>query len=228
MKTQKKKLWLGAALLALSGMAVKAQAAGAGSPSFLNIDVTISASKSVSVSGIHVSSQATTFDGTTFLLAATSTAAVKNDSGILQEGFQLSTLGHSIDATTGGPGWTIAGSSSNLAADNVAVQAVFGSSKAAIGGCPLVGATEWNSTAIAPPLTVGLQTYGPTLFADTNLVGAGGAGDGVVTPDTGSTMNPFNALGAGLRALCWRLAMPPISTMPTTDVQIVPVIVTAL
>ena len=142
MKAQRKKWWLGAALLALAGLAGKAQAAGVGSPSYLNIDVTISASKSVSVTGARTSSQTTTFDGTAFLLAATSTAAVRNDSGILQEGWQLSTLATSLDAVTGGAGWTIAGSSSNLATDNVAVQAVFGSSKAAVGGCPAVGASE--------------------------------------------------------------------------------------
>src|ERR1035437_6455310 len=109
-KTQKKKLWLGAALLALAGLTGKAQAAGVGSPSYLNIDVTINSSKSVSVTGARVSSQTTTFDGTVFLLAATSTATVKNDSGVLTEGWVLSTTLNSIDATGGGPVWTIVSS----------------------------------------------------------------------------------------------------------------------
>ena len=49
MKTKTKIAWLGAALLALA-WAGKAQAAGVGNPSYLNIDVTISASLSVSPS----------------------------------------------------------------------------------------------------------------------------------------------------------------------------------
>ena len=217
----KKKVWLGAALAGLALLAGKAEA-GVGSPSYLDIDVTISASKSVSVVGLNVSSQSVTWTGQSLLVAA-STAAVRNDSGILSEGWQLSTTANSIDSTNGSAGWTIASSSSNLAADNVSVQAVFGSSNTALAGCPATGAAEWQNGNVAPPLTTGLLTYGPTLFADSAL----NAGGGLYTPDTASTMYAYNATnGAGQRALCWRLAMPTASTK--SNVQIVPVIVTAL
>jgi hypothetical protein len=218
-----KKLWLGAALGVLALLGVKASAAGVGSPSYLNIDVTISASKSVSIVGLNVSSQSTTWTGQA-TLAAASTAAVRNDSGVLSEGWQLSTTANSIDATTGGAGWTIASSSSNLAADNVAVQAVFGSSNTVLAGCPAAGAADWNSGTVAPPLTTTLQTYGPTLFADATL-----NNNGQFVPDTASTMFAYNATtGAGQRALCWRLAMPSSTSLNPAHVQIVPVIVTAL
>ena len=220
-----KKKWVtGAALGVLALLGVKASAAGVGSPSYLNIDVTISASKSVSVVGARVSSQSVTFDGSTFLLTSPSTAAVRNDSGILSESWQLSTTANSINATTGGSGWTIASSSSNLATDNVAVQAVFGSSNTVLAGCPASGATEWNNTSVAPPLTTTPATYGATLFADSAL-----NNNGSYQPDSGSTMYAYSAAtGQGQRALCWRLAMPTSTTLPTANVQIVPIIVTAL
>jgi len=217
------KTWAGAVLVALCGLAAKASAAGVGSPSYLNIDVTISASKSVSIVGLNVSSQSVTWTGQA-ALAAASTAAVRNDSGILNEGWQLSTTANSINATTGGSGWTIATSSTNLAADNVTVQAVFGSSNTALAGCPASGAADWNSGTSAALLSTTLQTYGPTLFADSTL-----NTNGSYQPDTASTMYAYNATtGAGQRALCWRLVMPPSTSLNTSQVQIVPVIVTAL
>ena len=215
MKTRNKTWMLGAALVALCGLAGTASA-GVGSPSYLNIDVTISASKSVSVSTLRTSTQSATFDGSTFTLVPTSTATVLNDSGILSEGWELSTTGHSIDATTGANGWTIAGSTSNLATDNVALQAVFGSSHTA-SGCPIATAAEWNDSAVAAPLTATPQQYGATLFADTAL-----NNNGLVTPDSGTLL-----FAGSQRALCWRLSMPTTSTLGTTDVQIVSVIVTA-
>ena len=220
MKT-KMKLWAGAAVLALCALAGEAQA-GVGTPSYLNIDVTISASKSVSIVGLRTSSQSVTWTGQT-ALAATSTAAVRNDSGILSESWQLSTTANSIDSTNGAPGWTIAGSSTNLSADNVTVQAVFGSSNTVLAGCPASGAADWNLGASAPVLTTTPATYGPTQFADSTLNTAGG----LYQPDTGSTMYAYNATsGAGQRALCWRLVMPPSTAL--SNIQIVPVIVTAL
>ena len=171
---------------------------------------------SVSVVGVRVASQAVTWTGQP-LLAAASTATVRNDTGLLNEKWQLSTGANSIDATTGGAGWTIAGSTTGLAADNVAVQAVFGSSMTALGGCPATGAANWNSTPIAPPLTTSPATYTNTLYADTAL-----NNDGKYQPDAASgTMFAGNE-----RALCWRLAMPPSTSL--TNQQIVPVIVTAV
>ena len=220
MKT-KMKLWTGAALLALGLLSVDAQA-GVGTPSYLNIDVTISASKSVSISTVRTSTQSVTWTGQA-TLAAASTAAVRNDSGILSESWQLSTTANSLDATSGAAGWTIAGSSTNLAADAVTVQAVFGSSNTIAAGCPAAGAADWNLSASAAILTTTPATYGPTLFADSTL----NTGGGLYQPDTGSTMYAYNATsGVGQRALCWRLVMPPSTAL--SNVQIVPVIVTAL
>ncbi len=216
MKTRTKTLkWLGAALLAVAALSGKVQAVGVGSPSYLNIDVTISASLSVSVTGAKVSSQAVTWTGQS-LLAAASTATVKNDTGLLSEKWQLSTTANAADATNGAAGWTIAGSTTGLAADNVAVQAVFGSSNTALAGCPLTSGTEWNNTAVAPPLTTAPATYTNTLYADAALT-------------TNGSHQPDAAIGTmfanSQRALCWRLAMPPSTSL--TNQQIVPVIVTA-
>jgi hypothetical protein len=213
-----KKTWLPAAAMALLALAGRAQAAGVGNPSYLNIDVTISASKSVSVTGQRTSSQSVTFDGSTFLLVSAATASVKNDSGVLSEGWQLSTTANSIDATTSGAGWTIASSSSNLATDNVAVQAVFGSSNTVLAGCPASGATDWQNGAIAPPLTTSAQQYGTaSRYVSSTLTNNGSA-----SPDSGTTL-----FAGSQRALCWRLAMPQTTTLTTADVQIVPIIVTA-
>ena len=214
MKTKTKIAWLGAALLALAWTG-RAQAAGVGTPSYLNIDVTISASLSVSVTGAKVSSQAVTWTGQS-LLAAASTATVKNDTGLLSEKWQLSTTANAADATNGAAGWTIAGSTTGLAADNVAVQAVFGSSHTALAGCPATSGTEWNNTAVAPPLTTAPATYTNTLYADAALT-------------TNGSYQPDAAIGTmyanSQRALCWRLAMPPSTSL--TNQQIIAVIVTA-
>ena len=215
MDTKKKTGWLAAGLIAAAvGLAGRAQA-GVGSPSYLNIDVTINATKSVSVDSLRTSSDAVSWDGSNPLIVPTSTAAVKNDSGILSESWALSTLGHSEDATNGANGWTIAASSSSLPVDNVAVQAVFGSSSTTAGNCPATGATEWNNSATAPVLTTTPQTYSQTLFADSSL-----ATNGSYQPDTGTTM-----YAGSQRVLCWRLAMPTSTTL--SNEQIVPIIVTA-
>jgi hypothetical protein len=192
------------------------RAAGVGNPSYLNIDVTIAASLSVSVVGQKTSSQTVTWTGQP-LLAAASTATVKNDTGLLSEKWQLSTTANSLDAATGAAGWSIASSSSSLAADQVALQAVFGSSMTALGGCPATGASVWDDLAAAPVLTNALpQTYTDVRYADAAL-----NNDGDYQPDAAiGTM-----FAASERALCWRLAMPPSTSL--TASQIVPVIVTA-
>ena len=77
--TKKTKTWLGAALLALCGLAGRAQAAS--NPAFLNIDIAISASMSVSVNDVPSSTDtSTTWSGTpNQAVAPTSTVTVKND-----------------------------------------------------------------------------------------------------------------------------------------------------
>ena len=206
--------WLGAAVL-MSVLGIKAQAAGVGSPSYLNIDVTISASKSVSVIGAQSSTDTTTtWTGQTNTLAP-STVAVRNDSGIISEGWQLSTNANSL---TTGVAWARQSSSSALTADQFAVQAVFASSNTS--SCASMSV---NSGTIAPPLTTVAQQYtNGGLYADTAL-GAGGA-----NPDSGNNLFAYNAgTGAGQRALCWRVIFPPSTTATSGTIENIQVIVTA-
>ena len=125
MKTTKMKV-LGAALLTAAAVMLggKARAAGVGSPSYLNIDVSITNNLSVSVSAGHSSTMTVTWTGTPTILAG-STATVTNDSGYISERWELSSTASSWDSVTGNAGWTIA---STVGTDQVKVQAVFGAS----------------------------------------------------------------------------------------------------
>ncbi|MDE2489860.1 MAG: hypothetical protein KGM24_03380, partial [Elusimicrobia bacterium] len=79
-KTTKRR-WLGAALLATVGLAGTAHATN---PAALNIDVTITASKSVSVNGVASSTDSSVnWSGTPNQAFTGSTVTVKNDSGVL-------------------------------------------------------------------------------------------------------------------------------------------------
>lgn len=227
-RTQRWK-WLGA-ILAMAGLAVQAKAA-ATNPAYLNIDVTITSAKSVTVNGV-ASSTVTSFawNGTpNQLVTVASTATVQNNSGILSEGWELSTNAKSIDTTGGGQQWNLAASTGPVlpGADSFGVQAVFGSSSTVAAGCPVAAAAEWNSTAIAPPLTAAVAQYTSTQFADNNLNAGGG-----VSYEPDQTIAPFNmfafnaATGAGQRALCWRVVLP--ASTSTQNTQNIQVIVTAL
>jgi len=213
-------MWLGGALLAMAALGVKAQAAGVGNPSYLNIDVTITASKSVAVNTVQSSSDtSTTWNGTPNLAVnPTSTATVKNDSGILSETWSLSTNASSLSPS--GTTWARQNSTTTVGADQFAVQAVFGSSNTTT-----CAAASWTNGTIAPPLTTGAGTLytGGGALADTALVN-----NGTSSPDNVSTMYAFNAAtGAGLRALCWRLILPSSTAAPNNAVENIQVIVTA-
>ncbi|MBI3564732.1 MAG: hypothetical protein HY079_06010 [Elusimicrobia bacterium] len=201
--------WLGAALLAVAALGVKAQAAGVGSPSYLNIDVTISNNLSVSVSSVRTSSYAATFDGTASFQVAGATTAVVNDSGYIAERWELTAPASSFDSATGSAGWSIA---TTAGVDAVKLQAVFIANGQA--SCATANFADPN---VAPALTSATQTpYTATVLADTSLGGAASQ------PDNTST-NRMSASSS--RALCWKLTYP--TSTSYTGVQVVPVVVTA-
>jgi hypothetical protein len=209
--------WLGAALLATVGLAGTAHATN---PAVLNIDVTITASKSVTVNGVASSTDSSVnWTGTPNQAFTGSTVTVKNDSGVLSEGWELSTNANSIDTTGGGQTWALAASSTSVGADQFAVQAVFGSSNTAASGC---SSASWGSSVIAPVLTTTPTQYTTTKFADSALNNLG-----TYLPDSGNLLYAYNAsTGAGLRALCWQTVMP--TSTSTQNKQNIQVIVTAL
>ncbi len=104
-----------------------------------------------------------------------------------------------------------------VGADQFGVQAVFGSSNTAVGGCASVTGTTWNDGTVAPPLTTSAVTYTSTVFGSTQLTNLGG------------TQNPDQASGnmfaGNKRALCYRAIMPASTSVTAT--QNVQVTVTA-
>jgi hypothetical protein len=214
---------------ALTAMACLSVQAKAGTTTAnLNIDVSIGGSKSVTVNGTGTPTASTSTTqsfsglGANALYANLSTASVQNNSGILSEGWELSS-GNSLDAVSGAGAWTLGSSTAPLpGAETFALQAVFGSSMTS--SCPLTSGTEWNSTATAPLLTASPVPYTSTTFADSNLA-TGGANTYKPDDTVAFKMYASNATGAGNRALCYRLILP-LSTA-ASDTQIVQIVVTA-
>jgi len=222
-KTSKRK-WLGAALVALLGLTAS-RANATSSTATLNIDVTIAASMSVNITGVYnTTATAGNWNGSVSSMTAVSSVTVTNDSGIITERWELSTMASSWNGATGAAGWTIAGSSANLAADAVTVQAVFGSSFTANNGCAATTSTgTWSQPTIAPILTTTGQQYTTAgVFAATELEQSLGTGNSPI-PDVNT--NAGSMFGGRSRAMCWRLVMPPSTTQ--TGTQVVPVVVTA-
>ena len=212
MKTRMKWTWLG--VVALVGLAAaRAQAVGVGTPSYLNIDVTITNNLSVSVIGVHSATQTATWAGEA-ALTADSTATVTNDSGYVSERWELTTTANSWDSTSGAAGWAIG---TSAASDQVKLQAVFGASGIAANSCS--GSSLFGDNNVAPALTNGVQTaYTQSVLAD-SIVGSGSL---AARPDNASN----NRMLAGReRALCWKLTMPTSTSF--TGHQIVPIVVTA-
>ena len=210
-----KKLWGALAAILTTGML--ATGARAANPAQVNISVTITSALSVSVDGVATSTRPHTWTGTpnqAFDNAASS-ITVLNDTGILTEKWALSTNANSIPAS--GTGWTLGTSTSAVGADEFGLQAVFGSSNTAVGGCASVTATTWNDATIAPPLTAGAVTYTSTVFGSTQLTNLGGS----PTPDVGTG----EMYAGNKRALCYRAIMP--ASTSKTAVQNVQVVVTA-
>ena len=204
-----KRLWGAFAALTLGVLATTASAAN---PAQLNISVTITAAKSVSVDGVASSTRAHTWNGTpnqAFDNSASS-ITVLNDSLILTEMWALSTNANSINA--GGTAWARTSSTASVGSDQFGVQAVFGSSNTAVSGagsCADVTATTWNNGTIAPPLTTSVVTYTNTVFASTQLTNLGGSKD----PDTGAG----DMYAGSKRVLCYRAIMPASSSVTATQ-----------
>ena len=203
-----KKLW--GAFAAFLTMGAFAASARATNPGRVNIQVTITAAKSVSVDGVDTSTRAHTWTGTSNQAFdnSASSITVRND-GILTETWALS-------ATNAGATWTLGTSTAVVGADEFALQAVFGSSNTLAAGCGSVTATTWNSGTAALPLTGTPATYTSTLFASTQLAQSGG----VTGPDSGNNM-----FGGNKRVLCYRVIMPQSTSVTAT--QNVQVVVTA-
>ena len=210
MNSKSRLKWLGAAVVALLGLAGRANALS-GTSSFLNIDVTIVQTLSVSVNTVGVSSQTVSWNGTSTVSQA-STVTVTNDSGFFAEQWNLRTYATSLDATTGAAGWTIG---ATPGVEQVELQATFGKSAGVSGECL---STNWTnpSAGFEPALSNTTPiTYTSAVLNDvTGLAGIG--------PDNAGT-NKMNA--GSKRELCWRLSMPTSTAL--TNQQIVPIIVTA-
>lgn len=214
MTKMKKTWWAGLAAAAVLGLAGKAQAVGT-DPAVLSIDVTVTASLSVTVNSAGASTEAVTFSGTpNELLTQASTTTVTNNTGVLSEIWELSTDPQSIDMTASSP-WTLQTSSVTVGQNAYALQAVFGSSNTA--NCPLASATDWNAPTPAALLTTTPTQYTSTVFADSTL-----NNNGSYQPDNLTTGEMY---AGSSRALCWRIVAP--ASVTTVDEQEIRIIVTA-
>ncbi len=209
----------GALLLALAGW-LGAGSAQAANPAYLNISVAVTANVSVSVNDAASSTMTTTWDAANpnqlRTPTALATATVTNDSSGVLEKWKLSTNAYTLSPVSGST-WTIVGSTTSVGLDEVAVQAVFGSSNTA--SCPAAGSSDWDST-FAPVLTTSLATYSAATFAAPSLTN-----DGTQNPDYTSGVLSGRMLAGSKRALCWRIKTP--SATSTNETQNVQVIVTA-
>ncbi len=184
----------------------------------IDVEVIITANLSVEIDGLQTSTAPVHWAASTpnQPFASVSSATLRNNSGAVTEVWSLSTDANSENVSTvGGSSWSIVGSTASVGADQVAVQAVIGSSNTAASGCPAGTAADWNAS-YAPPLTPAPQEYSSSLFADPNLNANG-------TPDPDNAADQIYAGHA--RALCWRVIMP--GSTSTTDTQVIPVTITA-
>ena len=204
MKTKK---WLGAAIFGL--LATMAGGAHAANPSYLNIDVAITANVSVAVNTVASSTQSFTWSGAASQVSATS-ATITNDSTYFASQWKLSSSANAWDSVSGAAGWAIGAAA---AADTLKLQAVIGPSGFS-GSC---ASGNFASATVAPALSNTTPiTYTATVLGDTTGLGAG------ASPDNTST-NKMNA--GSSRALCWKMTMPTSTSF--TGTQVVPIIVTA-
>jgi len=220
----RKKTWLGAGLIAaLTWVGTQASAA-VGNPSYLNIDVTVSAQLSVSVNGVNNSTYTgvnwNTANANQELVAASSTTVV-NDSNVVEK-WQLTAANRSSNIPGNAESWALVTSTHPTApsTDQYAVQAVFGSSRTVAGGCPGVAAATWQNGTIAPLLnTASPKQYTSTQLADPTLNAEG-------APYQPSVLSSGNMFAGHQRTLCWRIVAPAATT--TTDAQNVQLVVTAI
>ncbi len=219
-KTKKWLKWAGLASLVLWWVGVgEVQAALS---AVLDLDVTVSQGLSVAVNTVASSTQTLpAWSGAANQqLVLGSSVTVKNDSSASTERWQLNTNANSIN-TSGGVTWAVQSTTITpfAAAEQFALQAVFGSSNTAAGGCPAGSSTDWNGS-YAQPLTSSPVTYTAATFSDTSLSNLG-----TPNPDA-STPNPGEMYAGSTRALCWRL-ITPSSTIAGGTTQNIQIIVTA-
>ena len=223
-KSKSRWAWLMvAAAAALGALGVEASAA---TTAVLNIDVQVTSNLSVNVNGFASSTDTLVSWNTASpnaKLVSPSSSTVTNDSGAQTEKWALSTNATSIDQGSGGA-WTLAASTQSVGADAFGLQAVFGSSRTATGGCPNGTASDWDQS-YALPLTASPQTYTSALFADANLNQDGDVTHLLYNPDTASGGGNGRMLASSKRALCWRIVTP--QSTSSVDTQNVQVIVTA-
>lgn len=197
----------------------------AASSATITIDVQIVGTLSVSVDGGGSSTGTAVTWNTAVpnqMFVSQASATVTNDSGGLTEKWALSSDATSINTQGNAETWTLSGSTSPAlpGADHYALQAVFGSTNTLAGGCPAVGAADWNND-YAKPLTATPVTYTSTVFTDPNLA-IGGA---PAAPDTASGPHDGRMQAGHKRALCWRLIAPGSSS--TVDTQNIQIVITA-
>ena len=221
MNARMKKGWLGLALAVIGTvMGAGSAQAVATTTAYLNIDVTITAALSVKVDNQASSTYTVTWSGTPnqqFASDSLSSATVTNDTGILSEKWFLATNANSINTAGGAGTWAVSASSTVIGPDAFALQAVFGSSNTAAGGCLATNAGTWDNTTAAPLLSATQALYTNTRYVGSTLTNLGGS----PLPDVASgTMYAGNK-----RALCWRVIMP--DTTSTTQQQNLQILVTA-
>jgi hypothetical protein len=204
-----KKTWL-ALGLAVAGLT--ATGAEAANPSRLNINVSITQNLSVSVNNAQTSTNTVAWNtgspNERLVPVGLTTSTVLNDSGGTTERWQLSTNLNTMPVS-GTDAWTLSVDSSAVAAEQFALQAVFGSSNTA--ACPIAAAADWDQDT-ATEITTTPEFYTSTRFADAAL--DGGVNGGTPNPDV-----PANGrMNAGsFRALCWRVITPASTVASATQ-----------
>ena len=209
MKTNKMTKAWGLALGLLAIAASSAQAVTT-NPARLNIEVTITQNLSVLVNEFASSTQTVPWNAANpnDRLVSPSSATVRNDSGAQTERWQLSTNLNSIPAS-GTDVWTVSTDSSSVGAEQFALQAVFGSSNTAAGGCPAFNSGDWDEAA-SEEVTNVPATYTSTRFADASLTNLGGTPN----PDVAGSGRMF---AGSKRALCWRVITPASTVASATQ-----------
>ena len=212
-------------LLAATALTWFAADAKAANPAHLNIDVAIQANLSVSVNGVQSSTDTSVTWNTALGNAkiAGSSATVLNDSGGQTEKWALSTNANTIPVS-GTDNWALSTSSDAVGADQFALQAVFGSSMTAAGGCPGNNATDWDE-AFAPEITNSPVTYTSSVFADSGLNQDGNGTHLLYNPDVIAGGADGRMFAGSQRALCWRIVTP--QTTATAVTQNIQLIITA-
>jgi hypothetical protein len=215
MNMNKTMRWIGALLLL--ALAAGARAAN---PARLNINVSITQNLSVSVNAADTSTNtvpwSTANPNERLVPVGLTTSTVLNDSGAQTERWQLSTNAQTIPAS-GSEFWTLSVDSSAVAAEQFALQAVFGSSNTA--ACPIAAAADWDQDT-ATEITTTPEFYTSTRFTDAAL--DGGVNGGTPEPDVPAS----GRMHAGsFRALCWRVIAPASTAASAT--QNIQLIVTA-